>query len=802
MARRVNSRRANIFLGLPLIFGVSVEYREFTFKKKPLGKRMTNSHDLAQAALDYHRHPTPGKISVTPTKSLSTQHDLALAYSPGVAAPCEAIAADPDAANDLTARGNLVAVVTNGTAVLGLGAIGPLAAKPVMEGKGVLFKKFAGIDVFDIELSENDPDKLVDIIAAMEPTFGAINLEDIKAPECFVVESKLKERLKIPVMHDDQHGTAIVVGAAMVNALKVVGKDIAEVKLVASGAGAAALACLNLLVSLGMKRENIWVCDIKGLVYEGRTELMDEYKSIFSQKTNMRTLGEAIQGADIFLGLSAPRVLSTDMVELMGDKPIIFALANPEPEIRPEDARRVRPEAIIATGRSDYANQVNNVLVFPYIFRGALDVGATCINEEMKLAATYALAQLAHAESDERVRAAYSDQGLVFGPDYLIPKPFDSRLVLKIAPAVAKAAMDSGVARRPIIDFDAYIERLSQFVYRSGLVMKPVFERARQQRRRVVYAEGENRSVLHAIRTVVGENLAYPILVGRKEVIARRLRELDLRLKPGEDFEICDPNSDPRFNEYWSLYHSIMERKGVSPATARQVVRTRPSVIASIMIKLGQADAMICGTIGSYSEHLSDISEIIGMREGVQTPAAMTLLILPTGPIFLCDTYVTPKPEPEQIVENTMMAVEEVRRFGIEPKIALLSHSSFGGRHSESAQRVAKAVAILHQTAPYLEVDGEMHGDAALSEAIRQKVFPNSKLKGAANLLIFPNLDAANISFNLLKMLCDGLSVGPMLMGPKSPAHILTPSASVRNIVNMTALAAVDAQMSISSVRS
>ena len=762
---------------------------------------MSNSHDVAQAALEYHRHPTPGKISVTPTKSLSTQHDLALAYSPGVAAPCEAIVADPDAANDLTARANLVAVVTNGTAVLGLGAIGPLAAKPVMEGKAVLFKKFAGIDVFDMELAENDPDRLVDIIAAMEPTFGAINLEDIKAPECFVVERKLKERLKIPVMHDDQHGTAIVVGAAMVNALKVVGKDIGEVKLVASGAGAAALACLNLLVSLGLKRENIWVCDIKGLVYEGRTELMDEYKAVFSQNTNMRTLAEAIEGADVFLGLSAPRVLTPEMVATMGERPIIFALANPEPEILPENVRLVRPEAIIATGRSDYANQVNNVLVFPYIFRGALDVGATCINEEMKLAATYALAELAHAESDERVRSAYSDQGLSFGPDYLIPKPFDSRLVLQIAPAVAKAAMKSGVARRPIIDFDAYMERLSQFVYRSGLVMKPVFERARQQQRRVVYAEGENRAVLHAVRTVVGERLAFPVLVGRREVVLRRIRELDLRLKPDVDFELCDPNHDPRFNEYWSLYHSLMERKGVSPASARQVVRTRPSVIAALMVRLGQADAMICGTIGSYAEHLSDISEVIGFREGVKTPAAMNLLILPAGPVFLCDTYVTPKPEPEQIVENTLLAAEEVRRFGIEPKVALLSHSSFGGRATESAMRMAQAVALLHKKAPYLEVDGEMHGDAALSEQIRLKVFPNSKLKGAANLLIFPNLDAANISFNLLKMLCDGLSVGPMLMGPSKPVHILTPSASVRNIVNVTALAAVDSQVIGSSLR-
>lgn len=755
---------------------------------------MSTTDELRQAALDYHRHPTPGKISVTPTKPLSTQRDLALAYSPGVAAACEAIVADADAVNDMTARGNLVAVVTNGTAVLGLGAIGPLAAKPVMEGKGVLFKKFAGIDVFDMEIEERDPDKLVDIIASMEPTFGAINLEDIKAPECFEVERQLKERMSIPVMHDDQHGTAIVVGAAMVNALKVAGKDIAEVKLVASGAGAAALACLNLLVALGLKRENVWVCDIKGLVYEGRTELMDPYKSVFAQNSNMRSLGEAIEGADIFLGLSAPNVLTPEMVSTMGEKPIIFALANPTPEILPEEARRARPEAIIATGRSDYPNQVNNVLVFPYIFRGALDVGATCINEEMKLAATYALAELAHAESDERVRTAYADQGLSFGPDYLIPKPFDSRLILKIAPAVAKAAMNSGVARRPIFDFDAYMERLGQFVYRSGLVMKPVFERARQDRCRVVYAEGENRSVLHAVRTVVDEGLAFPILVGRREVISRRIRELDLRLKPGEDFELCDPNSDPRFNEYWGVYHSLMERKGISPASARQVVRTKNSVIASIMTLRREADAMICGTIGTYVEHLKDITDVIGLREGVNTPAAMSLLIMPTGVIFLCDTYVTPRPDAEQLVENTLLAAEEVRRFGQEPKVALLSHSNFGGRISDSAAKMREAVAMLHERAPYLEVDGEMHGDAALSQAIREKLFPGSKLKGTANLLIFPNLDAANISFNLLKMLSDGLSIGPILMGVARPAHILTSSASVRNIVNVTALAAVDAQ--------
>jgi malate dehydrogenase (oxaloacetate-decarboxylating)(NADP+) len=756
---------------------------------------MSISDELRDSALEYHRLPVPGKISVTPTKPLATQRDLALAYSPGVAAACEVIVADPEAAADVTARANLVAVVTNGTAVLGLGAIGPLAAKPVMEGKGVLFKKFAGIDVFDIELAENDPDKLVDICAAMEPTFGAINLEDIKAPECFEVERRLQERVKIPVMHDDQHGTAIVVGAAMVNALRIVGKNIRDVKLVASGAGAAALACINLLVKLGIRRENVWVCDIKGLVYAGRTELMDQYKSIFAQETNMRTLGEAIAGADIFLGLSAPRVVSPEMVATMADKPIVFALANPTPEITPEEVKSVRPDAIIATGRSDYPNQVNNVLVFPYIFRGALDVGATQINDEMKLASVYALAGLAMAESDERVRAAYGEAPLSFGPEYLIPKPFDSRLILKIAPAVARAAMESGVARRPIIDFDAYLEQLGQFVFRSGLVMKPLFDRARQDMRRIVYCEGEGRRVLHAVQTVADEGLAQPIIIGRRDVVAKRIRELDLRIRIGEHFELCDPEDDPRYNEYWRLYHQVMARDGVSPEYARTVVRTRNTVIGALMVQRKEADALICGTIGRYDKHLRHIIDVIGLKEGVKVPAAMSLLILPRGTFFICDTYVTPQPTAEQICDMALLASEEVRRFGIEPKVAFLSHSNFGSRTTPSALRMREALKMMQERAPYLEVEGEMHGDAALSEEIRERIFPNSRLRGQANLLVMPTLDAANISFNLLKVLGEGLSVGPMLMGAAAPAHILTPSATVRNIVNITALAAVDAQM-------
>ena len=752
------------------------------------------SDDLRDAALEYHRTPTPGKISVTPTKPLVNQYDLALAYSPGVAAACEVIKNDPNEAATVTSRGNLVAVITNGTAVLGLGPIGPLAAKPVMEGKGVLFKKFAGIDVFDIEINELDPDRLVDIIASLEPTFGGINLEDIKAPECFVVESRLKERMKIPVMHDDQHGTAIIVGAALLNGLRVVGKNIGDIRLVASGAGAAALACLNLLVELGVKRRNITVCDIEGVVYKGRTKLMDEYKAPFAQTTKARTLAEVIGGADVFLGLSAPGVLTADMVAKMADKPIIFALANPDPEILPEVARAARPDAIIATGRSDYPNQVNNVLVFPYIFRGALDIGATAINEQMKLAAVKALAELAFAETDERVAAAYGDVDLSFGPEYLIPKPFDPRLILKIAPAVAEAGMASGVASRPITDFAQYRERLSSFVFRSGMAMKPLFTRARRDPKRVVFAEGEQRNVLRAVQTVVDEGLARPILIGRPEVIEKRIRELDLRIRIGQHVEVGDTQSDQRFTEYWKLYHSLMSRRGVSPEYARSVVRSRNTVISALMVRRGDADAMICGAVGRYVRHLEHIMDVIGKRPGVPEPSAMNMVIVQKGTYFLCDTYVNPDPTCEQIVESTLLASQEVRRFGIEPKVALLSHSNFGGRPSSSSDKMRNALAILQQRAPDLEVEGEMHADLALSEELRSRLFPDSRLKGEANLLVMPNLDAANIALNMLKMLADGLSVGPILMGVARPAHIVTQSVSVRGLVNMTALAVVDAQ--------
>ncbi|MBF0167668.1 MAG: NADP-dependent malic enzyme [Alphaproteobacteria bacterium] len=753
------------------------------------------SNDLREAALEYHRLPQPGKISVVPTKPLANQRDLALAYSPGVAAACDLIVENPAEAASVTARANLVGVVTNGTAVLGLGNIGPLAAKPVMEGKGVLFKKFAGIDVFDIEIAENDPDRLVEIVASLEPTFGGINLEDIKAPECFEVEKKLRSRMKIPVFHDDQHGTAIIVGAAILNALRVVGKEIGSVKLVCSGAGAAALSCLDVLVNLGMKRENITVSDIEGVVYEGRTKLMDPYKARYARKTEARSLAEAIVGADIFLGLSAPRVLKPEMVARMALRPMVFALANPTPEIMPEEVKAVRPDAIIATGRSDYPNQVNNVLCFPYLFRGALDVGATTINEEMKQAAVKALADLAMAEPDDSVVKAYGGEAQHFGPDYLIPKPFDPRLILVVAPAVAKAAMDSGVATRPITDFQAYRDRLMQFVFRSGLVMKPVFERARRDPRRVAYAEGEDRRVLLAVQTVVDEGLARPVLIGRREVLERRIVELDLRLKLDGNVEVCDPQSDSRYQDYWKQYHSLMSRKGISPDYARTIVRTRTTVIATLMLLRGEVEAMICGTSGRFTRHFGHIMDVIGLKKGVKTAAAMNLLILPKGTYFLCDTYVTPEPTALQICETTLLAAEEVKRFGIEPKIALLSHSNFGARDSASAVRMREALALIMERAPHLEVDGEMHGDAAISEEIRRNIFPDSRLKGEANLLVMPTMDAANISFNLLKVLGQGQSVGPMLMGAARPAHILTPSVTVRGIVNMSALSVVDAQM-------
>jgi len=747
-----------------------------------------------KAALDYHRLPRPGKISVTPTKNLITQQDLALAYTPGVAAACEEIAADPARTRDYTARGNLIGVITNGTAVLGLGAIGPAAAKPVMEGKGVLFKKFAGIDVFDIEVNERDPEKLVEVIASLEPTFGGINLEDIKAPECFYVERRLRERLKIPVFHDDQHGTAIIVGAAVLNGLKVVGKRLADVKLACSGAGAAALSCLDLLVSLGLPRDNIAIADIKGVVYKGRTEEMDEYKARYAIDTKARTLGEIVAGADIFLGLSAGGVLKPAMVQKMAERPLILALANPTPEIMPEEARAVRPDCVIATGRSDYPNQVNNVLCFPFIFRGALDAGATTINEAMKLAATRAIAELAQQEQSDIVAMAYRDASFSFGPDYLIPKPFDPRLIVKIAPAVAGAAAESGIATRPIADLGAYRDQLLQFVYHSGLIMKPVFDAAKQRPKRVVYCEGEDQRVLHAVQTVVDEGLARPILIGRPEVVDARLEKLGLRVRSGRDFELVNPNDDPRFPGYWQLYHRLMQRKGVSVEVAKREVIRRPTLIGALMVKQNEADAMLCGTYGEHSTHLSYIANVIGLRPGVKQFAAMNLLLLDERTLFICDTYVNPDPSAEQLAEIAMLAAEEVQRFGLTPKVALLSHSNFGSSRTPSAQKMSRVRELLEHSAPHLEVEGEMHGDAALSPEIRLRLFPNSRLKDEANLLIMPTLDAANISFNLLKVIAgEGITVGPVLLGAAKTCHILTPTATVRRLVNMTALAAVDA---------
>jgi malate dehydrogenase (oxaloacetate-decarboxylating)(NADP+) len=752
------------------------------------------SEDLREAALAYHRLPKPGKLEIVATKPLGSQRDLALAYSPGVAAACEAIAEDPGGASTLTARANLVGVVTNGTAVLGLGAIGPLAAKPVMEGKAVLFKKFAGIDVFDIEVDAKDPDRLIEVVAALEPTFGGINLEDIKAPECFEVESTLRERLNIPVFHDDQHGTAIIVAAAVYNGLRLVSKAPDQVKLVTSGAGAAALACLNQLVALGVKRENIWVTDIAGVVYEGRKEQMDRWKAAYAQDTPARGLGEVIAGADVFLGLSAPGVLKPDMVAEMADKPLIMALANPVPEIMPDEAKAVRADAIMATGRSDFPNQVNNVLCFPYIFRGALDCGATTINEEMKLACVKAIAELAMAEPNEVVAKAMGGDVRRFGPDFLIPSPFDPRLILEIAPAVAKAAMDSGVATRPIEDFEAYQARLERFVFRSGLVMKPIFERAKQAPKRVIYAEGEDQRVLLATQVVVDEGLARPILIGRPEVVAQRIERLGLRIEADRDFDLVNPQDDPRFDDYWQDYHAILGRHGIAPQAARTIVRTSSTVIAALAVHRGDADAMICGVFGRYRKHLQHVEQVIGKAEGVRDLSAINLLILSKGSYFLADTHVSPDPNAEELVEMTLMAADEVRRFGIEPKVALLSHSNFGTTNQPSALKVREAVRILHERNPELEVDGEMHGDAAVSEMLRQRVLPGSPLKGTANLLIMPTLDAANIAFNLLKVLGDGLPVGPILIGTAQPAHILSPSVTARGIVNMSAVAVVDAQ--------
>jgi malate dehydrogenase (oxaloacetate-decarboxylating)(NADP+) len=749
---------------------------------------------LRKAALEYHEQGSPGKIAVTPTKQLINQSDLALAYSPGVAAACEEIVRDPALASRYTSRANLVGVVTNGTAVLGLGDIGPLASKPVMEGKAVLFKKFAGIDVFDIELNERDPDRLVEIIAALEPTFGGINLEDIKAPDCFLVERKLRQRMSIPVFHDDQHGTAIVVGAAILNALAIVGKDIGSVKLVCSGAGAAALACLDLLVDLGLSVENVWVADLAGVVYRGRAELMDPDKARFAQDTGKRTLGEIIDGADVFLGLSAGGVLKPDMVGRMAARPLVFALANPTPEIMPEEVKAVRDDAIIATGRTDYPNQVNNVLCFPYIFRGALDVGATTITREMEVAAVRAVADLARAEQSEIVALAYGVQGLSFGPEYLIPKPFDPRLIVQIAPAVARAAMDSGVASRPIEDFDAYRAQLEQFVYHSGGFMKPIFAAVRAaDRQRIVYSEGEEDRVLRAVQAVIDAKLARPVLVGRPAVIEKRLERLGLRIRPGVDFELVNPEWDLRYREYWQEYHRLTERKGITEHYAKIEMRRRLTLIGSMLVRKGEAEGLICGTFGTHALHLRYIDQVIGRRPGATVYAAMNTLILPNRQLTLVDTHVNVSPTAEQLAEITLMAADELRRFGILPKVALLSHSNFGTHEGGSAETMRRALALIRERAPDLNVDGEMHGDAALEPKYRREIMPRSTLEGEANLLVLPNLEAANISYNLLKAAAgNNVAIGPVLLGAARPVHILTPSATVRRIVNMTAWTVVD----------
>jgi malate dehydrogenase (oxaloacetate-decarboxylating)(NADP+) len=765
--------------------------------ESPTDQKEELRQQLRQAALEYHEFPTPGKISVTPTKQLTNQRDLALAYSPGVASACEEIVVDPAHAFKYTARGNLVAVITNGTAVLGLGNIGPLAAKPVMEGKGVLFKKFAGIDVFDIEINETDPDKLCDIIASLEPTFGGVNLEDIKAPECFYIERKLRDRMKIPVFHDDQHGTAIIVGSAILNGLKVVGKSIKECKLVVSGAGAAALACLDLIVDLGFPLENIFVTDLAGVVYKGRTELMDADKERFAQDTSARTLAEVIPGADIFLGLSAGGVLKPEMVKQMNARPLILALANPTPEILPEEVKAVRDDAVIATGRSDYPNQVNNVLCFPYIFRGALDCGATTITREMEIAVVHAIAELAQAEQSDIVATAYGISNLSFGPEYLIPKPFDPRLMMKIAPAVAKAAEESGVASRPIADMQAYAARLQQFVYRSGTFMKPIFQIAKKApagKKRIVFAEGEEERVLRAVQVVIDEKLAKPILVGRPAVLAQRIEKFGLRMKPDVDFETINPEYDERYREFWQEYLSMTRRKGVTEQYAKLEMRRRHTLIGAMMIQKGVADGMICGTYGTTNLHLHYIDQVLGKREGVNVYAAMNALILPDRQIVLVDTHVNENPTAEQLAEITILAAEEMRRFGLCPRAALLSHSNFGSSNSESAKKMRAALEIVRERAPDLEIDGEMHGDAALDPALLKSMMPDSPLKRDANLLVLPNIDAANISYNLLKTAAgNGIAIGPILLGCAKPVHILTPSATVRRIVNMTALCVMDA---------
>jgi len=749
---------------------------------------------LGEDALDYHRRPVPGKLSVVATKPLATQRDLALAYSPGVATASMLIAEQPGEAADLTSRGNLVGVVTNGTAVLGLGAIGPLGAKPVMEGKAVLFKKFAGIDAFDIELDETDPDKLVEIVAAMEPTFGAINLEDIKAPECFEVERRLRERMRIPVFHDDQHGTAIIVGAAIMNGLELLGKSLAEVKLVASGAGAASLACLDHLIAMGLTPDNITVVDIEGVVYEGREVLMDPYKARFARPTDERTLAEAVVGRDIFLGLSAPRILTKDMVRTMADKPMILALANPVSEISPEDAREAAPDAIIATGRSDYPNQVNNVICFPFIFRGALDVGATTINRDMMIACTRAIADLAKIGAPETVAAAYGLSDLNFGPDCIIPKPFDPRLAVELPVAVAEAAMETGVAARPIMHMNAYREQLSQFVFRSGFIMKPIFERARERPMRVVFSDGEELRVLRAVQALVEDGLIKPILIGRPDVVKSRIKRLGLPLDLERDVELCNPQSDPRYNDYVAHYHEKRGRRGVTPEVAREIIRTRSTAIAAVMVDRDEADAMIAGPTGRYINHLTEIEGVLGRRIDMHDMSTLHLVILEKRPLFFADTWVSYDPSAEELAETTIRAADMVKWFGIHPRVALLAHSNFGSRESPSATKMREVLSLVRDRAPELEIDGEMHADTALSPSIREKILPNSTLKGDANLLVMPDLDAANIAYSLVKAATESVSVGPILMGPAKPAHIVTPSVTARGIINLAAVAAVEAQ--------
>ncbi|WP_043748481.1 NADP-dependent malic enzyme [Methylobacterium nodulans] len=756
----------------------------------------TISDDLKSGALFYHRNPRPGKLEIQPTKPLGNQRDLALAYSPGVAAACEAIAADPEEAATLTSRQNLVAVVSNGTAVLGLGAIGPLASKPVMEGKAVLFKKFAGIDVFDIEVAEKEVSRLVDVVAALEPTFGGINLEDIKAPECFEVEEQCRARMNIPVFHDDQHGTAIIVAAAVLNALELAGKQLSDVRIVTSGAGAAALACLNLLVSLGARRQNITVTDIEGVVYEGREALMDRWKAVYAQKTDARTLAEVIPGADIFLGLSAGGVLKPEYLDRMAEKPLILALANPYPEIMPNLAEERRPDAMICTGRSDFPNQVNNVLCFPYIFRGALDVGATTINEEMKAAAVKAIAGLARETPSDVVARAYGGEARPFGPHSLIPSPFDPRLILRIAPAVAKAAMETGVAKRPLPDIQAYAESLDRFVHRSGFIMKPVFTQAKQDPRRVVYAEGEDERVLRAVQAIVEEGLAKPILVGRPNVVETRLKRFGLSIRRGEDFELINPEDDPRYRHYVQTYMDLAGRRGITPDAARTLVRTNTTVIGALMVQRGEADALICGLEGRFESKLRTIHDIIGLAPGSKDFAALSLIVTAQGAYFLADTHVRPDPSVEEIADVAIACGDTVRRFGLTPKIALVSHADFGSFDTPSARKMRNALTLIRERAPDLEIDGEMGADTALSQVVRDRVLPNSRLKGEANVLIMPNLDAANIAFQMAKMLANALPVGPLLIGPAKPAHILTPSVTARGIVNITAAAVVEAQAS------